>query len=92
MAGFSSASVAIPASVGVGIVNVLLTLVAMQLIDRVGRRPLLLASLARMAPGLFVLRLAFAGPQLAGSLGWIALIGLMTYVGFLPWDLVRSSG
>ncbi len=80
-AGFSSASVAILASVGVGIVNVLLTLVAMQLIDRVGRRPLLLVSLAGMAASLFVLGLAFALPQLAGSLGWIAVIGLMTYVG-----------
>ncbi|HVA85460.1 MAG TPA: sugar porter family MFS transporter [Candidatus Saccharimonadales bacterium] len=80
-AGFSSASVAILASVGVGIVNVLLTLVAMQLIDRVGRRPLLLMSLAGMALSLFVLGLAFALPQLAGSLGWIAVIGLMTYVG-----------
>ncbi len=80
-AGFSSASVAILASVGVGIVNVLLTLVAMQLIDRVGRRPLLLVSLAGMAVSLFVLGLAFALPQLAGSLGWIAVIGLMTYVG-----------
>jgi SP family galactose:H+ symporter-like MFS transporter len=36
--GLSSAPTAILASVGVGIVNVALTLVAMQLIDRVGRR------------------------------------------------------
>jgi sugar porter (SP) family MFS transporter len=80
-AGMSSASVAILASVGVGIVNVVLTLVAMQLIDRVGRRPLLLVSLAGMALSLFVLGLAFALPQLSGSLGWIAVASLMIYVG-----------
>ena len=80
-AGLSSASVAILASVGVGVVNVILTLVAMQLIDRVGRRPLLLVSLAGMALSLFVLGLAFSLPQLAGSLGWIAVTSLMVYVG-----------
>jgi sugar porter (SP) family MFS transporter len=68
-AGLSSASVAILASVGVGVVNVVLTVVAMQLIARVGRRPLLLVSLAGMALGLFVLGLAFSLPQLSGSLG-----------------------
>jgi len=80
-AGLSSSSVAILASVGVGVVNVALTLVAMQLIDRVGRRPLLLVSLAGMALSLAVLGLAFSLPQLAGSLGWLALVSLMTYVG-----------
>jgi SP family galactose:H+ symporter-like MFS transporter len=80
-AGLSSASVAILASVGVGVVNVVFTLVAMQLIDRVGRRPLLLASLAGMALGLTVLGLAFSLPQLSGSLGWIAVASLMVYVG-----------
>jgi SP family galactose:H+ symporter-like MFS transporter len=80
-AGLSSASVAILASVGVGIVNLVLTVVAMQLIDRVGRRPLLLASLAGMALSLFVLGLAFSLPQLSGSLGWIAVASLMIYVG-----------
>jgi SP family galactose:H+ symporter-like MFS transporter len=80
-AGLSSASVAILASVGVGVVNVILTVVAMQLIDRVGRRPLLLASLAGMALSLFVLGLAFALPQFSGSLGWIAVGSLMVYVG-----------
>ena len=80
-AGLSSASVAILANVGVGVVNVVLTVVAMQLIDRVGRRPLLLVSLAGMALGLFVLGLAFSLPQLSGSLGWIAVASLMVYVG-----------
>ena len=80
-AGLSSASSAILASVGVGVVNVALTLVAMQLIDRVGRRPLLLISLAGMTFSLAVLGLAFALPQLSGSLGWIAITSLMVYVG-----------
>ncbi len=80
-AGLSSASVAILASVGVGIVNVILTIVAMQLIDRVGRRPLLLVSLAGMSLSLIVLGLAFRLPRLSGSLGWIAVTSLMLYVG-----------
>ena len=80
-AGLSSAPAAILASVGVGIVNVVFTLIAMQLIDRVGRRPLLMVSLAGMAVSLFVLGLAFSLPQFAGSLGWIAVGSLMAYVG-----------
>ena len=81
-AGLSSASAAILASVGVGVVNVVLTVVAMQLIDRVGRRPLLLISLAGMAVSVSVLGLAFSLKQLSGSLAWIAVASLMTYVGF----------
>lgn len=80
-AGLSATSVAILASVGVGLVNVALTVVAMQLIDRVGRRPLLLFSLAGMALSLIVLGLAFSLKQLSGSLGWIAVVSLMAYVG-----------
>jgi SP family galactose:H+ symporter-like MFS transporter len=80
-AGFSSSSVAILASVGVGVVNVLLTLVVMGLVDTVGRRPLLLISLGGMSLGLGLLGLAFGLPQLAGSLGWIAVSSLMLYVG-----------
>jgi sugar porter (SP) family MFS transporter len=80
-AGFSSSSVAILASVGIGTVTVVLTLVAMQLIDRIGRKPLLLLSLAGMFLGLVILGLAFALPQLAGSRGAIAVSSLMLYVG-----------
>lgn len=80
-AGFASASAAILASVGIGVVNVVFTVVAMQLIDKVGRRPLLLVSLAGMTFGLAVLGLAFLLPQLGSALGWIAVASLTIYVG-----------
>jgi len=51
------------------------------MIDRVGRRPLLLISLAGMAVSVFVLGLAFSLSQLSGSLGWIAVANRMIYVG-----------
>ncbi|MGA2443239.1 MAG: sugar porter family MFS transporter [Tepidisphaeraceae bacterium] len=80
-AGMSSSSVAILASVGVGVINVVMTVVSLQLIDRIGRRPLLLISLAGMTLSLFVLGLAFSLPQLTSSLGVIAVVVVMTYVG-----------
>ena len=80
-AGFQSASTAILATFGVGVINVLMTILARQLLDRVGRRPLLLISLAGMTLGLGVLGLAFFLPALSGVLAWIAVGSLMLYVG-----------
>lgn len=80
-AGFQSASVAILATVGVGVVNVLLTIAAMLLLDRVGRRPLLLIGLVGMVLSLGVLGLAFSLPNLRQEMGWIAVGSLMLYVG-----------
>lgn len=79
-AGFESASVAILATAGVGIINVLMTVVALQLLDRVGRRPLLLIGMAGMVISLGVLGSAFLFPHLR-VLGWIAAGSLMLYVG-----------
>ncbi len=79
--GAKSASASILATIGVGVVNVAMTVVALLLVDRVGRRPLLLIGLTGMIVGLGVLGLAFQLPQLSGSLGWIAEISLMLYVG-----------
>jgi sugar porter (SP) family MFS transporter len=80
-AGFQSAASAILATVGVGIVNVLLTILALQLVDRVGRRPLLLVGLAGMTISLAALGIAFILPSQSGMVGWISIISLMLYVG-----------
>ena len=80
-AGFGSANAAIFATVGVGVVNVLATLVAVWLIDRVGRRPLLLIGEAGMMASLVVLGIGFFFRGNAAT-GWITTASLMTYVGF----------
>src|SRR6266702_6933330 len=77
-AGFNSTSGAILATVGVGIVNVGMTIVAMFLVDGAGRRPLLLVGIAGMIITLGVLGLSFRYPS--GQLAWIAVICLMGYV------------
>ena len=78
--GIDSSSSAILASVGVGIVNVGMTLVAIRLLDRVGRRALLLGGIAVMAISLFALGLAFDGPTRTRSARCSRSARLMTYV------------
>lgn len=84
-AGFSSASVAILATVGVGAVNVLFTIVAMILLDRVGRRPLLMVGIVGMVIALAVLGYGFLLP--ASERGWIAIGCLMLYVACFAFSL-----
>jgi SP family galactose:H+ symporter-like MFS transporter len=79
-AGFNSASGAILATAGVGIVNVGMTVIAMFLVDRAGRRPLLLVGIAGMIVTLGVLGLSFRISNPSGQLAWIAVICLMGYV------------
>jgi MFS transporter, SP family, galactose:H+ symporter len=79
-AGFNSVSGAILATVGVGTVNVAMTILAMSLVDRAGRRPLLLAGIAGMIITLCVLGLNFRISSASGQLAWIAVICLMGYV------------
>jgi sugar porter (SP) family MFS transporter len=79
-AGISSASGAILATAGIGVVNVLMTIVSMWLIDRIGRRPLLLTGIAGMAVTLGVLGWAFHSASPSGALSWLAVISIMIYV------------
>lgn len=79
-AGFNSASGAILATVGVGVVNVGMTIVAMFLVDRAGRRPLLLVGIAGMIITLGALGLSFRISNPSGQLAWISVICLMGYV------------
>src|SRR4051812_11385986 len=74
---------AIGATVIVGAINVLLTIVALRLLDRVGRRPLLLGGTAGMVIGLLVLAFSFIGQgdSISHSHAAIAIVGLCLYVG-----------
>jgi sugar porter (SP) family MFS transporter len=78
-AGFGN-SAAILAEVAVGGVNVLLTIVAVLLLDRVGRRPLLLTGTAGMLIGLIVVAATFVHSEhLTGAPALVAVAGLMFY-------------
>jgi len=79
-AGISSASGAILTTAGIGTVNVLMTIVSMWLIDRIGRRPLLLTGIAGMVATLGVLGWAFHSASAGGALAWVAVISIMVYV------------
>ena len=80
-AGFQSAAISILATAGIGMINVIMTIVAISLIDRVGRRPLLLIGLIGMIISLAILGIAFVLPGLSSFLGLLAVISLMLHVG-----------
>ncbi len=86
-AGISSAAGAILATAGIGLVNVIMTVVSMKLIDRVGRRPLLLTGIAGMALCLGILGLAFRVMSANANLAWVAVVTLMAYVAFFAISL-----
>ncbi|HKJ35227.1 MAG TPA: sugar porter family MFS transporter [Solirubrobacterales bacterium] len=78
--GIDSDSSAILATIGVGIVNVAMTIVAIRLLDRAGRRALLLGGVAVMAISLFLLGVAFAGDDQDTFSSVLAVGSLMTFV------------
>jgi sugar porter (SP) family MFS transporter len=75
-------SASLLANVGIGAVNVGMTVVAIRLLDRTGRRPLLLTGTAGMAAGMIITALAFlGGDQLHGAAAYVAIAGLLIYTG-----------
>lgn len=74
------ASASILATVGIGVVNVLFTLVAIWLIDKLGRKNLLLYGLTGMTLGTIILGLGFVLPGLSGVVSYITLGGMLLYI------------
>ncbi len=81
-AGFGN-SASLLANVGVGVVNVGLTIVAIWALDKVGRRPLLIGGTTGMVVGMAILGSAFAvsGGTLHGTTAILALCGLGVFTG-----------
>lgn len=77
-AGVSSIQASILATAGIGVVNVIMTIVSMWLIDRAGRRPLLLTGIAGMTITLGALGFVFLSNR--RSLASFAVVTLMVYV------------
>src|ERR1039457_2352673 len=76
-------SAALLANVVNGGVNVIMTIVAIRLLGRTGRRPLLLSGTTGMAAGMIVVALTFliGGGHLHGGAAYIAIAGLLIYTG-----------
>ena len=93
--GFDSGSTRLLATIGVGVVNVVMTLVGMALIDRIGRRRLLYLGFAGTAFSLGLI--AVGAATQAQSLDVLAVVGLLGYIaafaasiGPLPWVMMSE--
>jgi len=86
-AGFETAGSAILAGAGLGMLMLFMHVLAIYLMDRVGRRPLLLIGVAGQIVGMAVLGAAFQFQQLSGFIGYIAIGGLAIFVACFAFGL-----
>lgn len=80
--GFSQSGALVANALGVGVVNVGFTILAVRIIDRVGRRPLLLIGLVGMTISLALLAIVFTvgGESVSVGLGLLATVCLALYI------------
>jgi len=88
IAGFEGAFAPILATSLIGIVNILMTVVAIYLLDLWGRKPLTYLGLAGMVFSLTVLGIAFNQAEALGdSLKWISITSIAIYIAFFAISL-----
>jgi MFS family permease len=73
-------STALAQTVAVGVTNVVFTIVAVLLLDRLGRRTLLLTGTVGLLIALLVLGVYFSSSTLQANYPWIALAGLLLFI------------
>ena len=79
--GFDTASAQVLATFGIGVVNLLMTVVALLLVDRIGRRSLMLLGTAIAALSLGGVGCIFAYHLETTFAHWAALLCMVTYIG-----------
>ncbi len=97
-AGFESNITAIYATTGIGVINFLMTIVALYFTDRLGRKPLLYFGLTGVMLSLLALGCAFQFAEFFGdNLKWVTVGSLVTYIicfamslGPIGWILVSE--
>lgn len=77
--GFGTETAAITTA-GIGTLNFVATLIALMVVDRIGRRTILLAGMSGMALTMAVLSLAFAVDDFSGLWKWIAVACLFGFI------------
>jgi sugar porter (SP) family MFS transporter len=83
MAGFTDNISAIWASVSVGVVNVVFTIVAVYFVDRLGRRKLYFLGMSGIFVSLICLALCFAFNHALGDAGkWLSIVLVFLYIIF----------
>lgn len=83
MAGFDGAVSAIWAAVGVGVVNLLFTIVSVYFVDRLGRRKLYFTGLTGIFVSLLLLGICFTHFSYLREMGkWLSIILVFVYVAF----------
>ncbi len=93
MTGFSSTSLAPQLTVGVGIVDFAATIAATLLVDRLGRRLLLLAGTAITTACLALLAVGFAGLGHLGPAGrWLVVASIFCFIGAFSFSLGPVCG
>jgi sugar porter (SP) family MFS transporter len=98
LAGVRSDEAAIFSTFLLAVLNVLATIIALPLVDRIGRKPLLYCGVGGMTISLFLLSFAFHSQALLGSsMGLVATLCLVVYItcfafsmGPIGWILVAE--
>lgn len=98
LAGITSNKNAIFATLLIAVTNMLATIIALVLVDRAGRKPLLYVGISGMTASLFLLAYSFHNPAALGAgPGVIATVCLMVYItcfafsmGPIAWILVSE--